>query len=163
MTDSMVTPHDGAQAVLDAIRVSITQLLSSVARSASAVRVSIGDVTVEVQWADPLARPARDSGMPAGEEIPQQTVFTGELPKSCGAAITAPTVGVFYRGPEPGAPPFAEVGDVVAAGQQVAIIEAMKIMIPVEAGRPGRIEEVLKADAEQVEFGEALFIVAPLG
>jgi biotin carboxyl carrier protein len=35
-------------------------------------------------------------------------------------------------------------------------------MIPVEASRPGRIEEVLKADAEQVEFGEALFIVAPL-
>jgi acetyl-CoA carboxylase biotin carboxyl carrier protein len=167
-------PAAEGQATLDAIRASIIQLLSCLARPASAVRVSVGDVTVELHWADPPATPAAGGGAadcpraappagpgPASGQAPQQADFCGQPQKPGGAVITAPTVGVFYRASEPGSVPFVEVGDVVAAGQQVAIVEAMKIMIPVEADRPGRIAEVLKADAEQVEYGEALFIMAP--
>jgi acetyl-CoA carboxylase biotin carboxyl carrier protein len=77
--------------------------------------------------------------------------------------VTAPTVGVFYRSPEPGAPPFVSEGDVVAAGQQVAIIEAMKLMIPVEADRAGRVAAILCADADAVEYGQPLLVLAGAG
>jgi acetyl-CoA carboxylase biotin carboxyl carrier protein len=67
---------------------------------------------------------------------------------------------MFYRCPEPGADPFVREGDVVTTGQQIAIIEAMKLMLPVEAERAGRIVEVLKGDGEPVEYGEPLFALA---
>ncbi|GAA5069189.1 acetyl-CoA carboxylase biotin carboxyl carrier protein [Thermocatellispora tengchongensis] len=79
------------------------------------------------------------------------------------AHIGAPTVGVFYRAPEPGAEPFVAVGDTVAAGQQVGIVEAMKLMIPVQAERAGRVVEVLVEDATQVEYGEPLIAYVPVG
>jgi acetyl-CoA carboxylase biotin carboxyl carrier protein len=64
---------------------------------------------------------------------------------------------VFYRAPQPGAPAFVSEGDLVAPGQQVAIIEAMKLMIPVEADRVGRISAVLVSDGQPVEYGQPLF------
>jgi acetyl-CoA carboxylase biotin carboxyl carrier protein len=76
--------------------------------------------------------------------------------------LTAPTVGVFYRSAEPGKAPFVDTGDLVAPGQQVGIVEAMKLMIPVEADRGGRVAEVLCADATAVEFGAPLFALAAL-
>ena len=77
-----------------------------------------------------------------------------------GPVLAAQAVGVFYRSPEPGADPFVREGDVVTTGQQIAIIEAMKLMLPVEAERAGRIVEVLKGDGESVEYGEPLFALA---
>jgi acetyl-CoA carboxylase biotin carboxyl carrier protein len=74
--------------------------------------------------------------------------------------LTAPTVGVFYRSPEPGAAPFVDTGDLVSPGQQIGIVEAMKLMIPVEAEHGGRVVEVLCADATAVEFGAPLFALA---
>ncbi|MBP2371838.1 acetyl-CoA carboxylase biotin carboxyl carrier protein [Pseudonocardia parietis] len=74
--------------------------------------------------------------------------------------ITAPTVGVFYRAPEPGAVAFVDTGDLITSGQQVGIVEAMKLMIPVHADRGGRVVEVRCADATAVEFGAPLFAVA---
>jgi len=68
-------------------------------------------------------------------------------------------VGVFYRAPQPGAAPFVTEGDYITLGQQVAIIEAMKLMIPVEADRTGRITSVLVPDGESVEYGQPLFAV----
>jgi acetyl-CoA carboxylase biotin carboxyl carrier protein len=70
-------------------------------------------------------------------------------------------VGVFYHAREPGAEPFVTVGSVVAAGQQVGIVEAMKLMIPVEASRGGRVTAILKANGEPVEYDEPLFAVQP--
>jgi Biotin carboxyl carrier protein len=70
-------------------------------------------------------------------------------------------VGVFHRSPEPGAPPFVDVGDTVVPGQQVAIVEAMKLMIPVKADTDGVVEQVLKESGEHVQYGERLFAVVP--
>ena len=56
-----------------------------------------------------------------------------------GVAVLASTVGVFYCAPQPGAPPFVEEGDLVARGDQVGILEVMKLMIPVEADCAGRV------------------------
>jgi len=78
-----------------------------------------------------------------------------------GTAVLAPLVGVFYRSPSPGAPPFVEVGQPVTAGQQLAVVEAMKMMNEVVAETAGVVREVHVADAEIVEFGQRLFTIAP--
>jgi acetyl-CoA carboxylase biotin carboxyl carrier protein len=71
-------------------------------------------------------------------------------------------VGVFYRAPQPGAEPFVSEGDTVRPGQQVAIIEVMKLMVPVEADRAGRVVEILVDDASPVEHGQPLLLLAPV-
>ncbi|TDC72092.1 hypothetical protein E1200_00260 [Actinomadura sp. GC306] len=68
-------------------------------------------------------------------------------------------VGTFYSAPEPGAEPFVAVGDEVRAGQQIAILEVMKLMTPVAADRAGRVVEVLVPDGTPVEFGTGLIAV----
>lgn len=72
------------------------------------------------------------------------------------ATIKAPLVGTFYRAPAPDAPPYVEVGQVVEPGQTVCIIEAMKIMNEIHAEVRGRVVSILVANAQPVEFGQAL-------
>lgn len=75
--------------------------------------------------------------------------------------VCASTVGTFYRAAEPGTAPFVTEGDHVRRGQQVAIIEVMKLMIPVEAERDGKIVAVHVADGTSVEYGDRLLTIAP--
>jgi acetyl-CoA carboxylase biotin carboxyl carrier protein len=70
--------------------------------------------------------------------------------------ITAPMLGTFYRSPKPGAPPFVEVGSVVAEDTIIAIIEVMKLMNTVRAGVKGVITDIVPADETLVEFGSVL-------
>lgn len=79
-----------------------------------------------------------------------------------GAEVTkAPMVGTVYLAPEPGARPFVEVGQAVEAGTQLCIVEVMKLMNAVTAGRKGVVSEILVGDAEPVEFGQPLFVITP--
>lgn len=71
-----------------------------------------------------------------------------------GKIETAPMVGVFYSAPSPNDPPFVKVGQKVEAGDQLGIIEAMKIMNPLEATQSGIIEEILVSNADVVQFGQ---------
>ncbi|WP_294035526.1 biotin/lipoyl-containing protein [uncultured Moraxella sp.] len=71
-----------------------------------------------------------------------------------GKVETSPMVGVFYSAPSPNDPPFVKVGQKVEAGDTLGIIEAMKIMNPLEATQSGIIEEILVSNAEVVEFGQ---------
>lgn len=73
-----------------------------------------------------------------------------------GTAVTAPLVGTFYRSASPDAAPFVAPGDRVEAGQQVAIVEAMKLLNSIEAPVAGTVGEILAADGEMVEFGQVL-------
>jgi len=74
-------------------------------------------------------------------------------------ALTSPMVGTAYLAAEPGAQPFVKPGDRVTKGQTVLIIEAMKVMNPILAPTAGTVREVLIADGQPVEFGEALMII----
>jgi acetyl-CoA carboxylase biotin carboxyl carrier protein len=76
-----------------------------------------------------------------------------------GEVIKSPMVGSVYLQPEPGAEPFVKVGDTVAAGQTLMIIEAMKTMNPIPAPHAGRIVEILVEDGQPVEFGEPLAVI----
>jgi acetyl-CoA carboxylase biotin carboxyl carrier protein len=73
--------------------------------------------------------------------------------------LKAPLVGIAYLAAEPGAPPYVRVGDTVAEGQTLMIIEAMKVMNQIRAPRGGRIEQVYVGDAEPVEYGTALMLI----
>jgi len=74
-------------------------------------------------------------------------------------AVKAPMVGTAYLAPQPGAAPFVRLGDAVAAGQPLLIIDAMKVMNQIGAHRPGRITQILVADAQPVEYGAVLMLI----
>lgn len=74
-------------------------------------------------------------------------------------AVTSPMVGTAYRAPEPGAPPFVEVGSEIKEGQTVLIVEAMKTMNQIPAPRGGTVTAILIEDGEPVEFGQPLIII----
>jgi oxaloacetate decarboxylase alpha subunit len=76
--------------------------------------------------------------------------------------VEAPMVGTFYRAPQPGAPPFVEEGDAVAAGQTLCILEAMKLMNEVKAEAEGIVRAIHVGNAEPVEYGQLLFELEPV-
>jgi acetyl-CoA carboxylase biotin carboxyl carrier protein len=75
--------------------------------------------------------------------------------------IDSPMVGTFYRSPKPGAPVFVDVGDKVAPGKTLCIVEAMKLMNEIEAEISGTIVEVLVQNGQPVQFGQPLFKIRP--
>lgn len=77
--------------------------------------------------------------------------------------IKSPMVGTFYAQPEPGADPYVRVGSRIKPGQTLCIIEAMKIMNPLDSEVSGVIREIAVEDAQPVEFGQVLFRVDPHG
>jgi acetyl-CoA carboxylase biotin carboxyl carrier protein len=109
-----------------------------------------GSVIVGQATAPPMA--------PAGPAAPASPTATAEDKL---AAITSPMVGTFYRAPAPDADPYVEVGDVISIGQNVCIVEAMKLMNEIESEVKGRIVRILVDNASPVEFGQKLFLVEP--
>ncbi|MPZ85026.1 MAG: acetyl-CoA carboxylase biotin carboxyl carrier protein subunit [Actinophytocola sp.] len=161
--------HEAADApqsvadVLKVVRETAADLLATSPRPPSTLNVRVGDVSVEMGWAPPAAAHAPDVAVAQVAPVVPVVAPTATSPVAAppsGPTLNAATVGTFYRSPSPGAPPFVAEGDEVAPGQQIAIIEAMKLMLPVEAERAGRIEEVLVGDGEGVEFGQPLFRLA---
>ena len=82
-----------------------------------------------------------------------------DVETSAGHIIAAPMVGTFYRAASPGSPPFVEVGDLIREGDTLCIIESMKMMNHIKTDKAGRIEAVLIANEEAVEFDQPLFTI----
>lgn len=76
-----------------------------------------------------------------------------------GHVVKSPMVGTFYRASAPGAKPIVEVGQTVAVGDVLCIIEAMKLMNEIEADAAGTIKAILVENGEPLEYGEPLFII----
>lgn len=118
-------------------------------------RASSGQAVTQV-----MAAPAP----PAAAARPASTVAaaTNEAPSSLvpqGHLVTSPMVGTFYRTPAPGAKTFVEVGDTVAVGDTLCIIEAMKMMNQIESDKAGTVKAILKENGQPVEFGEPMFVI----
>jgi acetyl-CoA carboxylase biotin carboxyl carrier protein len=97
----------------------------------------------------PMGAPAAvapPAGPPADSEI--------EL-----AVVKSPIVGTFYRCPEPGAPPFVEVGAAVKKGQVLCIIEAMKLMNEIDSEYEGEVVTAYVENGQPVQYGERLFAI----
>jgi acetyl-CoA carboxylase biotin carboxyl carrier protein len=122
----------------------------------SEIEVERGGVRVRVARERPgaqgAAAPAVASVAPVA--APNPNGGAEPAPKR-GTLVTSPMVGTVYLAPQPGAPPFVNVGSEVTDGT-VCIIEAMKTMNPVAAPVAGRIVEILVRDGQPVEYGEPL-------
>lgn len=153
---------EGLSELLAQVRHSALGFLSGVRRLPRSLRVRAGPVSIEVEW--------EEEHVASVSETPEATTPTGPVETASLEAtvataadydyLTAPTVGVFYRAPEPEAVPFITEGDSVEVGQQVGIVEVMKLMIPIESDKNGRVIEVLKANAETVEYDDRLFALS---
>ena len=122
----------------------------------------------DLQYAAPLTSPPPPAPpaavvqppAPASSEHPAQPAQRAASPLPAdGSAVTAPMVGTVYLAPEPGAAPFVSVGQRVEADTQVCIVEVMKLMNTIHAGRAGVVTQILVADAEAVEYGQPLFVI----
>ena len=80
-----------------------------------------------------------------------------ELPD--GHIVKSPMVGTFYRAGAPGAKPLVELGQKIATGDRLCIIEAMKLMNEIEADASGVVKAILVENGEPVEYGQPLFVI----
>jgi biotin carboxyl carrier protein len=117
----------------------------------SELRVETEGLSLHVLRAGAASAEPEDGGAPTSATVDG----------SGGMTIEAPMLGVFYRAPSPGAPPFVDVGTHVEADTIVCIIEVMKMMNSVPAGVAGTIAEIHVENAEAVEYGQPLFRVEP--
>ena len=153
--------RSGPEDVLGALRRHAAALLGEAPGPLRRIRVQVGDASVEVEWPrEAAAAPAAAPG-PAGNGTTPAT-GDGSAGTAAGAhLVRAPMVGTFYRAPAPGAKPFVEVGETVEAGQQVAVVEAMKLMNAIVADCAGTVAEVLVDDATPVEYDQPLIAIVP--
>ena len=75
------------------------------------------------------------------------------------AKIVSPIVGTFYRAPAPDAEPYVKEGDRIVVGQEVCIVEAMKLMNEIQSEFAGTVKEILVENAQPVEYGQPLFLI----
>ncbi|MFI0450362.1 acetyl-CoA carboxylase biotin carboxyl carrier protein [Actinomadura sp. 6N118] len=153
--------HNG---VLEDLCDHAAQLISAADARLLKLSIRAGDTAVELEWSPATA--ASTAAPPGVLAVPAQPVPAEAVQAEAVHAtateleslhyLRAEMVGTFYSAPEPGAEPFIGVGDEVQAGQQVAILEVMKLMTPVEADRPGRVVDVLVTDGTPVEYGATL-------
>jgi acetyl-CoA carboxylase biotin carboxyl carrier protein len=104
-----------------------------------------------------VAAPAATNGV-----APHET-HAAEKPAANGAnhpgALTSPIVGIAYLAPESGGTPFVRVGETIAEGQTLLIIEAMKVMNQIRAPRAGRLTRIFVEDSAPVEYGAPLMLI----
>jgi acetyl-CoA carboxylase biotin carboxyl carrier protein len=147
---------------------------------------NIGEVTLEqkdfkvtIKQKEEQITQIVSSGMqsaPMYQQLPQQSTqqslpasaSTSETqqkatPETTGTTVTikSPMIGTFYKRPSPDKPDFVQVGDEVAPGNVVCIIEAMKLFNEIESEVTGRIVKILVEDASPVEYDQPLFLVEP--
>ncbi|SEP86513.1 acetyl-CoA carboxylase biotin carboxyl carrier protein [Hyunsoonleella jejuensis] len=159
----------------------IQNLIKFVAKSgASEVKLEMDDVkitirtgsdndTPTVQYA-PVAAPqvaqapvaqAPETSAPAAEPAKTEVPATAADDTSKYITIKSPIIGTFYRKPSPDKPLFVEVGQTIAEGDVLCIIEAMKLFNEIESEVSGKIVKILVDDSSPVEFDQPLFLVDP--
>ena len=115
----------------------------------------------------PLPGAMKAQEEPAGKIEKKQEIpgaggpAAGETPKVSGVKVKSPLAGTFYRAPAPGARPFVEVGSALQPGEQVAIVEVMKLMNSIKAPVKGIVRQILAENDTIVKMGQTLMIIEP--
>jgi len=146
---------------VDALRGERIRELVRIVQESGVGEIEIEDegMRVSVRRADePGAVPVPAAGGVAVAPAVDEITVTAETVR-----VESPMPGVFYRAPQPGAPPFVEVGDVVAAGQTLCVVEAMKLFNELTADLDGRVRAIHADNGQPVEFGTLLFELDPVG
>lgn len=122
---------------------------------------------MKLQLRRSTAKPARQADsastpMPGVPAAPPRLAKKHKPPSEPGLLeIPAPLLGIFYRAPKPGEPPFVDVGSKVEEETVIGIIEVMKLMHSVHAGVKGEVIEILVENGAAIEYGEILLRVRP--
>ena len=113
-----------------------------------------------VMMAAPMQQQApMQQAAPAEASAPMGTEAPAAAPEASGHKVTSPMVGTFYSSPSPDAGAFVKVGDKVAEGDTLCIIEAMKMMNQIESDVAGTVKQILGVNGDPVEFGQPLFVI----
>jgi acetyl-CoA carboxylase biotin carboxyl carrier protein len=135
-------------------------------RALAAVLVETGLTEIEIADKDNRIRVVRGGGASTATVAPAvtvpavATVSSGNLEADAHpGAVVSPMVGVAYLSPEPGAAPFVSVGQQVAAGHTLLLIEAMKTFNQIKAPKAGTVTAILVQSGAPVEYGEALIVL----
>jgi acetyl-CoA carboxylase biotin carboxyl carrier protein len=154
MTEIRTDPDAGSD--FDTLCAAATRLVALLPYPPATLKISHGLASAELTWSD---------GFPA---VVTMSTLSDDLAAAEAAdqeagliRVRAPLVGTFYHAPEPGAPPYISVGDTVEAGQQVGIVESMKLMNPIVAETAGRVVEIPVPDAAPVQYDQPLVVIAP--
>src|SRR5438094_3133652 len=155
------TSEEDGQSAVDKAR---AERIREVVRSVQ--ETGIGEVTIEEAGMRVSVRSTPDLPTEAISQsplaIPEPDSAPVVRPWNGVVAVVSPMVGTFYRAAQPGSPPFVEEGDVVAAGQTLCILEAMKLMNEVKADLEAIVRKIHVDNAQPVEFGQVLFDLEPL-
>jgi acetyl-CoA carboxylase biotin carboxyl carrier protein len=124
------------------------------------VRISRNSSAAPVSYAAPAPAPVQVAApaAPAATEAPAAAPAADTKPSDANA-VRSPMVGTFYRSSSPESAPFVEVGQSVAAGDVICIIEAMKMFNQIEADRSGTVKAILVENGHPVEFDEPLIVI----
>ncbi len=120
------------------------------------LEITEGEESVRISRSSTTTAPVGYSAPPSSVPVP--TTPPEEEPLS-GHIVRAPMVGTFYRAPSPGSKEFVEVGQQVAAGDTLCIIEAMKILNQIETDVDGVVAKILVDNAQPVEYNQPLFSI----
>ena len=127
------------------------------------LEIQEGEERVRITRATAAGAPAVVHGSPqvaSASQTPAPTAAAAVAPAEPeGHQVKSPMVGTFYRSATPGAAPFVEIGDTVAKGDTLCIVEAMKLMNEIEADAAGVIKAILTENGQPVEFGQPLFLI----
>ena len=147
---------DEAVVTVGDVSISLSRNGASLASAGPAAAPSAGPV-----GAVPASVPS--TPVPVEEAVPAAPTVAAATGAGEGVPVLSPTVGIFWRCPEPGAQPFVEVGQKVQAGDIVCIVEVMKLMNNVTAPVSGTVTGIAVENAASVEFDQVLVTIAPEG
>jgi acetyl-CoA carboxylase biotin carboxyl carrier protein len=117
-----------------------------------------GESAPEAAPSEPERTAAADPVVPGVVDAPPARTTTRPL---TGTVVESPSVGLFWRSPAPGSPPFVDVGTSVSSGDTLAIVEVMKLMNHIVAPASGTVLTVLAENGARVEYGQPLFTIDP--
>ena len=152
----------------------VIRILAEILAETGLTEIEISEKDTRVRVArQPTAAPSFHAALPAAAALPPAPQAAAPAPQAAPAndakapadlaahpgAVTSPMVGIAYLTPEPGAAPFVAVGQTVAAGQTILLIEAMKTFNQIKAPKAGKLSAVLVSSGSPVEFGEVLAVI----
>ncbi len=132
------------------------------------IEIREGEESIRISRGSSMAPPAIASVVAAAPAAAPASAAPAAAPASAAPAeaavpsghpVKSPMVGTFYRAPSPDAKPFVEVGNTVAVGDRLCIIEAMKMLNEIESDKAGTVRAILKENGQPVEYGEVLFVI----
>lgn len=127
------------------------------------VRISRYSTSAPPPQMMPAPPPPPAAPVQSAAPTPAATPRPAAEPEEEGHLVIAPMVGTYYSAPSPGSPAFVQVGDRVAEGDTLCIIEAMKMMNQIEAETGGTVKSIRVQNGDPVEYGQVLFVIDQRG